>query len=64
MKKYILVDEKEKWFDCFVAGHTIDSINNAIGYSFWVTHRASFAQVIYYEIRHLFSFLSENNFSL
>lgn len=46
MKKYILVDEKDKWLDCFIAGHTIDSINNAIGYSFWVTHRASFAQVI------------------
>ena len=45
MKKYILVEEKEKWLDCFVAGHTIDSINNAIGYSFWVTHRATFAQV-------------------
>jgi hypothetical protein len=45
MKHYLLVEENDKWTDCFVAGHTIDAVNNALGYSLWVTHRASFAQV-------------------
>lgn len=45
MKHYLLVEEKDKWIDVFIAGHTIDAVNNALGYSLWVTHRASFAQV-------------------
>jgi hypothetical protein len=45
MKHYVLVEEKDKWTDLFIAGHTIDGVNNALGYSMWVTHRASFAQV-------------------
>lgn len=48
LKNYILIEEKDNWIDLFIAGHTIDSINNCLGYSIWVTHRTSFGDVSFF----------------
>jgi len=44
MVHYIEVEKKSDWYEQDIALHTLDATCNRIGYSFWVTNRASFYQ--------------------
>jgi hypothetical protein len=42
---YILVVEKDLFSDTFITAHTVNAIDNCMGYTIWITSKTHFADV-------------------